>query len=208
MSNTATLEAATGDFPMPGAQINPAVKFPTHSFPDFPAATPTVINTDAGVGISLLRVPKKVYLAGAIAGTTYGECNDWREYAAGVLRRWGIDGYSPLRSKQFLASQERMPLVGDRLPGGNVMSSAKGINLRDHNDCLTADAILVNLLGTRVASIGTVMEIAWGFAYRKPSVVVLDENNIHHHPMIHESAGLIVETLDEGLEVIRTLLLP
>jgi nucleoside 2-deoxyribosyltransferase len=126
--------------------------------------------------------------------------------AKGALGAFGIDAFSPLRGKEYLAKAG--PLE-DQYHDLHALSSSKGIVERDHNDCMTRDMVLVNLLpGNDRVSIGTVMEIAWAYAYRKPSVVVLNPGNIHTHAMLTECAGYVVETLDEAIFICKRILLP
>jgi nucleoside 2-deoxyribosyltransferase len=145
-----------------------------------------------------------VYLAGPIAGCTYGECTDWRE---GVRRAApaSIHTLSPMRGKQRLKEIE----AGSTIKGvyeQNPLTSAKGINTRDFNDVRRADAVFVNFLGAKKVSIGTVMEIAWARAFSKPVVCVMESDNVHRHTMLEYACGYIVETLDEGVEVLATIL--
>ncbi len=56
-------------------------------------------------------------------------------------------------------------------------------------------------------SIGTVIELGWADAYRKPVILVMDkEDNPHDHPMVREIAGYYVNTLTAGLELAIALL--
>ena len=147
----------------------------------------------------------KVYLAGPISGLTYDEGQDWRAYAVGVLASRGIEGFSPLRRKDFL----RHAGVIEGAFEFHELASSRGIMTRDHFDCQTSDVILANLLGSKRVTIGTVMEIAWAFAYRKPLVVVMEpEGNLHEHPMIAEAIGYRVSTLDAALNVVSAILHP
>lgn len=149
----------------------------------------------------------KVYLAGPITGLTFGEAEDWRSYAKRQLATANITGYSPLRAKDYLL--ERGVLSGH--PGAyndQVLSSAKGILNRDRWDVMTCDVMLVNFLGATATSIGTVMEIAYADAYRKPVVVVMEHENLHHHAMLDSSVGWIVTDLDFGIELVKAILLP
>jgi hypothetical protein len=57
----------------------------------------------------------------------------------------------------------------------------------------------VNFLGSRRVSIGSVMEIAWADAWRKPIVVVMDKGQLHDHSMIREVAGFVCRDLDEAI---------
>lgn len=143
----------------------------------------------------------KVYLAGAITGSSYHAATDWRFKTVEDLKAAGVVGLSPLRGKYYLSKEEE---IQDSY-SNHTMSSVDGINIRDYNDCRTCDAILVNLLGTTKVSIGTVMEVAWGRAFNKPIVLVMEKGNIHEHSMF--TYGVIrEETLDNGVAAIIQLL--
>lgn len=152
----------------------------------------------------------KVYLAGPISGLTYDDAQEWREDASHLLGPY-IAAYSPLRAKSFLRSEGK--LEGSY---SNPLASQRGIMTRDHFDCQTSDAILCYLLGVTKPSLGTVMEMAWAYAYKKPLVVVMEPGdcvfvppiNPHDgHPMILEAIDYRVTTLEEGCDVIRSILL-
>lgn len=146
----------------------------------------------------------KVYLAGPISGLTYGQGQEWRAYSRDILAPVGISGYSPLRAKGFLKNH-------GVLNGGyewNPMASDRGIITRDRNDVMTSDALLVNLAGATTVSIGTMIELGWADAYRKPVVCVMDVNgNLHEHPMVRELIGYRVPDLDTALNVVQAILL-
>jgi hypothetical protein len=58
-------------------------------------------------------------------------------------------------------------------------------------------------------SIGTIMELGWADAYRKPVVVAMEaEGNLHEHPMVREAIGYRLPTLDAALAVTKAILLP
>lgn len=151
---------------------------------------------------------KQVYLAGPIGGTSYALCTDWREKAKDALAEVGIAGFSPMRAKNYLSNVERFSSVPNAY-GANPLSTSKGIMARDYNDCTKADALLVNFEGASKVSIGTVMEIAWAYQSRIPVVVVAPAEDVHLvHPMMHEAVPFRVDTLDEGVQLIKTILLP
>ncbi len=79
---------------------------------------------------------------------------------------------------------------------------------RDHQDVITADVVLVNLLGAcQRVTIGTVMEIAWAWDRQIPVVVMIEKQaNVHDHPMIREAIGFRVDNLDDGIACVRSLL--
>lgn len=147
---------------------------------------------------------KRVYLAGPITGLTYDEGNQWRQYAASRLAP--IEAMSPLRGKEFL--QKYGPLTAT-FNSNKALSTSRGIMTRDFNDCRTSDAILCNLLGAKRVSVGTVMEIAWAHAFQIPLILVMEESgNPHEHAMIEEAYGYRVPTLDEGIAITKSVLLP
>lgn len=145
-----------------------------------------------------------VYLAGPITGCKYEECTDWRKQ---VRDRVGphIKTYSPMRGKEHLKEKSEGTVIQDNY-SDDMLANVKGINTRDYNDCRRADAIFVNFLGAHRVSIGTVMEIAWARALQIPVVCVMEKDNMHHHSMLDYACGYIVETLDEGIDVLTALL--
>ncbi|MCC6404823.1 MAG: nucleoside 2-deoxyribosyltransferase [Candidatus Yanofskybacteria bacterium] len=144
-----------------------------------------------------------IYLAGPIVGSTYEECTRWRTHVAELLPPH-IVAASPMRGKQYLRPAGVITGPHEELP----LSSQKGITCRDRMDVMRCDLILVNLVGARTVSIGTVMEIAWADAFRKPIVIAMDDPNVHWHSMIREVAGFIVPTLDEAVSVAVAVLSP
>lgn len=144
-----------------------------------------------------------VYLAGPITGISYGECTDWRTYADTLLSP-GIIGVSPMRAKEYLAREAAITHSYE----DTVLSCAKGITTRDRMDVRRADLVLVNLVGAKTVSIGTVMEIAWADAYRVPVVVAMEPTgNLHEHPMIKECTGFRVASLEEACRIASSILM-
>lgn len=145
-----------------------------------------------------------VYTAGPISGLSYDASEAWRdEFRAIVEPR--IRCFSPLRCKQFLRQQG---VIEQSYAGLSPLATDRGIMTRDHFDCSRADAIVCNLSGVNRVSIGTVMECAWAFAYRKPLILVMEPGNVHDHPMLREATGFQVETVEEAALLTLSVLLP
>ena len=146
----------------------------------------------------------RVYLAGPITNLTYNDCVGWRQE---VKDRVGphIQTYSPMRGKQRLKEIAAGSPILDCYED-NPITTAKGINMRDFNDVKRADALFVNMLGATKVSIGTVMEVAWARSMNKPVVCVMEKDNIHQHSMFNYACGYIVDTLDDGIELLNQLL--
>lgn len=151
-----------------------------------------------------------VYLAGAIAGLSYGDAVDWRVGAKIHLGQRGIETLDPMRAKSALGS----------LNGGQISSdfhdysrhgaffTSQGIMTRDFNDVKRCDVLLVNLLELRKPSLGTIMELAWAYALQKPAVVAIERSGNPHdnHPMIAAAMPFRVETLDEAVDSVAVIL--
>ena len=148
---------------------------------------------------------KKIYLAGTITGLTYeGAALGWREEIKILLPEFDL--FSPMRAKDFLAGEG----VLEGSYAYNPMSSKQGILGRDRNDVHTCDLMIANFLedaGNK--SLGTAMEFGWADAWRKPIIMVAEQDNPHReHPMLNGASVYIVETLDEAAQLAKHLLLP
>lgn len=149
---------------------------------------------------------KTVYLAGPITGLTYEGCTDWRDKISAELAAIGIKGLSPMRAKAYLRSIGEIGATDDDYPDG-VFSAQRGVVTRDYYDCTHCDILLVNLLGAKAVSIGTMMEIAWAWMKRTPVVLVIEpQGNVHEHMFVREMAGFRVPTLAEATGVIAGIL--
>jgi len=149
-----------------------------------------------------------VYLAGPISGLDYVNGQDWRKTVIDSLPE-NIEGISPLRNKSYLASVGIIEGSYDVGP----LSTQRGIYARDRFDCHRSDIVMVNFLnspvdidGKPIVSMGTIMEIAWAAQNNTPVVLMMDEKNIHNHPMVLEACPFIVKTLDAGIALITDLL--
>jgi len=145
-----------------------------------------------------------VYLAGPITGLTYGECTDWRQCAIADLAASGIVGISPMRCKEFLA---KVGVIHGGDHGDHLgIARPSGYITRDRFDVQRCDVVLINLLGAKTVSIGTMVEIGWADACRKPIVLVIEPGNVHHHGFVDYLTHYKVETLQDGLTVVKAIL--
>lgn len=149
-----------------------------------------------------------VYLAGPITGLSYDGATDWRFDARYMLKEMSkgmIESLDPMRNKSYLQNEINL---GDHYDE-HVMSTQRAIYGRDRNDCLRSDALLVNMLGAKTVSIGTVMEIAWADSKKTPIVLVMEpEGNPHEHAMLREACYWRVSDLGSACAVLTSLLCP
>ena len=151
-----------------------------------------------------------VYLAGPIANCTVEGATDWRTLATSELfHNYGIDTRDPMRAKaEGFRKYGKIGSNFNEYSKEGTFFTSKAIMTRDFNDVKQTDALLVNLLGVKIPSLGTVMELAWAFALQKPCVVCIEESGNPHdnHPMIHEAMGFRVTTLEEGIHSVAVIL--
>jgi nucleoside 2-deoxyribosyltransferase len=150
----------------------------------------------------------KAYLAGAIAGLQFDAATDWRVQARFALGERGVEALDPMRGKLALASRGKISTDFHDYENCGAFFTAKGIMTRDFNDVKNCDALLVNLLGLTKPSMGTVMELGWGYAFQKPTVVVMEKSGNPHdnHPMLAEAIRFRVETMEEAIDAVALVL--
>jgi len=145
---------------------------------------------------------KTVYLAGPISGQSYSAATGWRVLAERALNKHSIASLSPMRGKAYLSHEQ---MLQDHYE--QVLCTVKGITTRDRFDVARCDVVLMYLVGANQVSVGTMIELGWADAYRKPVVAVLEgADNPHWHGMVREIAGFVVPTLEEALGIVVTLL--
>lgn len=150
---------------------------------------------------------RQVYLAGPITGLDYKGSTDWRKIAKHELNRHGIGGLSPMRGKEYLAALGVLSGTGEEYAHLSVISNSRGVMTRDRYDATRCDVLLVNLLGAKSVSVGTVMEIAWADLKRIPIVVAIEATgNPHEHMMLSEAYGYRVPSLQEALHITKLIL--
>jgi len=146
---------------------------------------------------------KRVYLSGPISGLSYDDCTDWRKRFANLLQP-DVVPLSPMRGKEYLKSKDT---IKDSYTAV-ALSRAEGITAKDRNDVQNCDAMVINLLGAERISIGTVIEVGWADAFRKPIVLVLepDGTNTHEHCIINTVCGFRVGNIEEAANIVNILL--
>jgi len=143
-----------------------------------------------------------VYLAGPITGVGSPENGDWRAYCREKLAP-DISVLSPTRQHIEVIDETGDLTCEQQL---RLMQHGRQIVARDRSDVMRCNLLLLNLLGSTKISIGSVGEVFWADAYRKPVIIVREPRNIHTHAMLDALAGWIYNTLDEALEVSISLL--
>jgi len=151
-----------------------------------------------------------VYLAGPISGCTPADCFDWRQHAITSLEEWGHIGLSPARFKPFLREVKTIENIEQEGKIKNPPVEAPTLTARDRRDVATCDVVLMNLLpySSRI-SIGTMIEVGWADAARKPLIVVASPGSLYvQHPMLRAIAASMLHDLDQAIRLVCTFLTP
>lgn len=139
-----------------------------------------------------------VYLSGPMSGLTGPEMTEWRRHAETTLATAGYTVRDPCRGMTFAESDQ--PLQPDYAK--SEVSNDHACFIRDRFDVVAADILLVNLLGARKVSIGTVVEVAWAHLLDKFTVLVMEQDNPHRHAFMAECSGVIFEDIDDAVAYI------
>lgn len=142
-----------------------------------------------------------MYLAGPMSSLKIKEAKGWREYVRQHLPE-NVHCLSPLRNQVGKKETTRIHSEYSK----SLFCNSKSITTRDRNDLLRSDIVFVNLLGAKRVSIGTCIEFGQADIARKIVVTVMDENNIHKHPILKEISSFIVKDLKTGIKVVRSIL--
>ena len=148
---------------------------------------------------------KRIYLCGPINGCTYEECAlGWRKTVVDSLPEYSC--FSPMRGKEFLKD---FGTLGSQSYEANPTSTIQGILGRDRYDTFNADVLFVNLIGAKIVSIGSMVEIGWADAKRIPIILCMEESgNPHDHGFVKGLATYWVHSVDDGIKLAKLLLTP
>lgn len=141
-----------------------------------------------------------VYLCGPITGLSYGETLEWRDLAKQELRSH-YNVVSPMRGKEYLSNETKIADSYSTI----ATSGDKGIFHRDQFDVAKCDVLLVNFLGAKDKSIGSVMEIQKAYDLGKYILLVMEPGNPNDHSFVREAASLQVDDLDYAFSILKGL---
>lgn len=147
---------------------------------------------------------RTVYLAGPVLGRTKEQANGWRHLVSEALREFGIRAISPLRCEPVEAGSTYGPSYKDERFG-----SARAIKAKNLFDVASTDLTLAYLPAPAEGqhqSYGTLLEIGWAHALRKPVVLVSNDPTVINHPVIGGSVDWLLSSLDAGVDVVEGIL--
>lgn len=155
---------------------------------------------------NLIKKPYRpsVYLAGPIGGLSWEEATGWREQAEELLRP--CTTASPLRDMDGMSIKDHC-FVTDGARASNqenyVPFPFSKLFQRDYMDVHTCDAMLINFIGAKKQSVGTICEIAWGFRRGMPMFVAMEPGNINENPFLTPQMHRRFATLADAMNALR-----
>lgn len=149
-----------------------------------------------------------IYLSGPISGLSYREARfGWRQEFASYVDPEKIDLFSPMRQESHLAEIQS---IENKPYGGSPLSQSRAIVAKDRLDTQRCDVLVAGLLGAKIVSVGTLIEIGWADAWDKTTIVILEDDG--SNPMdrffLTELADFRVASVKEAAEVAKAILLP
>lgn len=145
----------------------------------------------------------RVLLAGPIAGCTQSEAKDWRDYVSAKIALFGIIGVSPLRCEHLVGPVYSLNHPDPRFGTARAISSK---NFFDMQSCDMVLAYLPLALNMKRPSYGTIIELGWAFALRKPTILVTDDKYVREHPVINACSAWVLDNLEDAIDTIVGIL--
>lgn len=142
-----------------------------------------------------------IYCVHPISGLTAEEVFGYYERTQLLLNAVGYDVYIPMFGKGSLRTEMKFKSHDYRSP----LTKNHAIYLRDKWMVEKSDILYANFLGSKIVSIGSVMELGWGSMLGKQNIVVMEKDNIHQHSFVLEAATIVFDNEEDAIEYLTKL---
>jgi nucleoside 2-deoxyribosyltransferase len=149
-----------------------------------------------------MQAMKSIYLSGPFSGLSLTVINDWRIEVKNNIAK-DIRCIDPLRDDPDLAVVKKVRSSDEAL---NDLTHGMRTVTRNRTDIMNCDLLLANLLQDAELSVGTIGEIFWADAFRKPIILLKKNNSIYNHAMLDAICQWKFTTLKEAIAQINTML--
>jgi len=143
----------------------------------------------------------RIYCVHPISGQTSQSVFDYYQKTTKILSDANYDVLHPMIAKNFLRTEIIFKATDCRHP----LTCNHSIFNRDKSMVMLADVVYASFVGTKIVSIGSLYELAWASFNHKNVVVAMEEDNIHRHAFVLESAGTVFTTEEEALDYLVKL---
>lgn len=149
----------------------------------------------------------KVYLSGAISGREFRELfNDWSE-KRNILLGLGYDVLFPLSCKEDLADKDGVASDSDHKTNDykSAVTSNHAIYNRDLWMVQSCDILFCDLSAASRVSIGSMFELAWASYLHKHIIVIMEDDSLHQHAFVRESANIVFNDFSQAIDYMTKL---
>jgi nucleoside 2-deoxyribosyltransferase len=143
----------------------------------------------------------KIYMVHPISGLTPDEVFNYYQTNEAILKGWGYDVLTPMYGKGLLRTEVMFKDRDYTTP----CTTNHAIFTRDHWMVTCADVIYANFTSAKVASIGSIMELAWASHLGKHVIATIPEANVHRHCFVTEACSIVYPSHEESMEYLRML---
>lgn len=144
-----------------------------------------------------------IYLCGPITGQSLDDARNWRQKVIQELADCAVC-IDPTRDSPDTTQRSAAP--GTQILDAKRLRHGQATACRDRFDVSRCDIVLACFLEAKKVSIGSVGEIFWADALRKPLIIVREDDNPHNHDMLNALAGWIFDDLSHAVDQARRLL--
>ena len=144
----------------------------------------------------------KIYAVHPISGSSANEVFEYYQRTQNLLTEAGYDVFIPMFGKDSLRTELKFKSSGYE---NNPLTTNHAIFARDKWMVQQSDILYANFLGSKIVSIGSMMELAWGNLLGKQIIVVMEKENIHRHAFVLEAATIIFETEEDAINYLTKL---
>jgi len=145
----------------------------------------------------------KIYLVHPINGLSYDDVVKYYDETTKELRDVGYTVLSPMTGKLELRTEIKFKAQGyDNIPA----STNHAIKERDKWMVKQCDVLYGNLENSKIVSIGSVAEFAWGDVYNKHTIATIPKGNIHEHAFMLECADIVFQKHIDSMIYLKKLI--
>jgi nucleoside 2-deoxyribosyltransferase len=155
-----------------------------------------------------MQYKQSVYLAGGIHGLSFEEANGWRSRMRFALQSCNIGVINPMRGNDWMNNKRNSECIGKPPKTCNRpwLTSAQAILNRDLSDIDRCDAVIMNLTKNDAPKVGTLVELGYAYANKKPIIIFTDDERLDWHPFIKGMATMVVPNIETAIQEIESLL--
>jgi hypothetical protein len=142
-----------------------------------------------------------IYLAHQMSGLTAQQLKDYYDPVIKIVQDFGYKPLVPI-------SKVESKIEGEIQTHGytDAAITDRAIHGRDRWMILKSDIVYMNLLGTTRLSVGCLKEMTIAYEHNKHLVIVMEDDNIHHHAFVHSEADVIFNNENDALEYLKNLI--